>query len=269
MKIILQKKELLKLINNEKKLGFVPTMGAIHDGHISLIKRSIKECSKTIVTIFINRPQFNKISDYSRYPRRINNDVKKLKKFNIDFLYLPTSKQIYPFGENKKIKIHNFKNKLCGKYRPGHFEAVVDVVNRFIKLIKPQKIYLGEKDMQQLKILEDFVRRNYKYIKIIPCKTIRENNGIALSSRNYLLKKKEKIIASKVYKFLYRNKKKLVNKKISLINSKNKIYKLGIDKIDYLKVININKIIQPFKKRKIYKIFIAYYISKIRLIDNI
>ena len=85
MKIILQKKELLKLINNEKKLGFVPTMGAIHDGHISLIKRSIKECSKTIVTIFINKPQFNKISDYSRYPRRINNDVKKLKKFNIDF----------------------------------------------------------------------------------------------------------------------------------------------------------------------------------------
>ena len=157
MKIIFDKEVLVNLTQNEKKLGFVPTMGALHLGHISLIKKSIRQCNKTIVSIFVNKPQFNKKSDYINYPRLLNKDILLLKKLKVDFLFIPKFKQIYPSGANKKIKISSFSKKLCGKNRPGHFEAVVDVIERFIKIINPRKIYFGKKDMQQLKIIEDFV----------------------------------------------------------------------------------------------------------------
>ena len=129
MKIISSKKKLIKFIYNEKKLGFVPTMGAFHLGHISLIKKCISQCDKTIVSIFINRPQFNKKSDFRNYPRILERDIKKLRKLKIDFLYLPTFNQIYPNGRSRNIKISSFGKKLCGKSRPGHFEAVADVVD--------------------------------------------------------------------------------------------------------------------------------------------
>ena len=157
MKIISNKKKLAEFVDNEKNLGFVPTMGAIHSGHASLINKSIASCSKTIVSIFINKPQFNKKIDYKKYPRKRIKDILALRKLKIDYLYLPTSKQIYPSGHNKNIKISSFSKKLCGKNRPGHFKAVVDVVQRFIKIIKPAKIFLGEKDMQQLKIIDHFI----------------------------------------------------------------------------------------------------------------
>ena len=190
MKTITSKKKLIKIINNEKSLGFVPTMGAIHKGHLSLIKASKKVCKRTIVSIFINKPQFNKKKDFQKYPRSIIKDTLILKKNKIDYLFVPKMKQMYPNGINKKIKIISFAKKLCGKFRPGHFEAIVDIVDRFIKIIKPEKIFLGEKDMQQLKILKSFVKDKYPKIEIIGCKTIREKNGIALSSRNSLLSNK-------------------------------------------------------------------------------
>jgi len=269
MKIILSKKSLIKIIQGEKNLGFVPTMGAIHKGHLSLIKKSIKSSNKTIVSIFINKPQFNKKVDYQRYPRILKKDVSLLKKNKVDYLYLPTFNQIYPKGPSKKIKITSFGKKLCGKFRPGHFESVVDVVNRFINVIKPNKIFFGEKDMQQLKIIEDFFYQNGIKIKIIGCKTVREKNGIACSSRNILLSKKEKLIASKIYKLIHKNKKNLISNKKYLLTIKKKILKNGINKIDYLKTININKLSRPYKKNNKYKIFIAYYIGSTRLIDNI
>ena len=269
MKIFLNKKKLIKFIKGEKNLGFVPTMGSIHQGHISLFKRSISECEKTIVSIFINKPQFNRKKDYQKYPRTLKRDIFILKRLKIDYLYIPTNNQIYPNGPNKKIKIIHFGKRLCGHFRPGHFEAVVDVIERFIKIIKPKKIYLGEKDMQQLKIIEHFVKKNYNKIKIIGCKTIREKNGIAYSSRNFLLSKNEKMIASKIYKFLINKKNKFIKKEISLRKIKNKIFCLGVKKIDYIKLLDINEIIKPYKKNKKFRIFIAYFLRKTRLIDNI
>ncbi len=159
MKIILNKKKLIQVLKKEKDLGFVPTMGAIHKAHIYIIKKSISLCKKTIVTIFVNKPQFNQVYDYKKYPINIKKDISILSRCKIDYLYLPTAKQIYPFGYNKKIKISSFCKKLCGKFRPGHFEAVVDVIDRFIKIINPNKIFLGEKDMQQLKIIEEFIKK--------------------------------------------------------------------------------------------------------------
>ena len=202
MKIILQKIKLSKFTHNKKNLGFVPTMGGIHPGHISLIKRSIRECSNTIVSIYVNKQQFNNKKDFIKYPRVLRSDISKLKKLKIDLLYLPKSRDIYQNGYNKKIQINSFKKKLCGKFRPNHFEAIADVVDRFIKIINPNKIYFGEKDFQQLKIIEDFIKKNYPKCKVIPCKTIREKNGIACSSRNYLLSNREKKVASKIFKLI-------------------------------------------------------------------
>ncbi len=160
MKIILSKKKLIQILKEEEDLGFVPTMGGIHKAHIYIIKKSISLCKKTIVTIFVNKPQFNETTDYKKYPRNIKKDISILRKSKVDYLYLPTTKQIYPSGPNRNIKISSFGKRLCGKSRPGHFKAVVDVINRFIKIINPNKIFLGEKDMQQLKIIEEFIKKN-------------------------------------------------------------------------------------------------------------
>ena len=269
MKIFLSKSKLIKLIQKEKNLGFVPTMGAIHLGHISLIKRSISNCDKTLVTIFINKPQFNRSIDYKKYPRVLMKDISILRKQKIDYLYIPRNNQIYPNKKKEDIKINPLGKKLCGRFRPGHFEAVVDVINRFIKIIKPKKIFLGEKDMQQLKIIEDFVKKNHANIQVIGCKTVREKNGIAYSSRNSLLVDKEKKIASQIYHLLIKAKKSLIKNKLTINNLKRDIEKLGVKKIDYIKVLDINKIIRPYKKNRKYRIFVSYYLRSIRLIDNV
>ena len=269
MKIISQNIKLRKFTLNKKSLGFVPTMGGIHQGHISLIRRSIRECNHSIVSIFINKRQFNKKKDFIKYPRFLARDISKLKKLNIDILYVPKHKDIYPNGYNKKIKINPFKRKLCGKFRPKHFDAVTDVIDRFIKIINPNKIYFGEKDFQQLKILEDFIRNNHPNCKVIACKTIREKSGLVCSSRNYLLNNKEKMTASKIFNFIKSNKKKLINKKITINKIKNIFYSMGVKKIDYIEILNINKIIKPFRKNIKYKIFLAYHLGSTRLIDNI
>ena len=269
MKIFYTKNKLTKITHYEKNIGFIPTMGAIHKGHESLIKKSINQCNKTIVSIYVNKPQFNKKSDYKKYPRLIIKDIDILKKLKVDYLFIPRENQIYPNGVNKKIKIHSLKTKLCGKFRPNHFEAVADVVDRFIKIINPKKIYMGEKDMQQLKIIEDFVKRNYPKIKVVNCKTIRENSGVAYSSRNVLLLSNEKKIAINVYKFLSSNKKKIIDKSIPLYLVKKIILSFNIRKIDYLKIYDINNLINKKKENKKKRIFIAYYLGNTRLIDNI
>ena len=269
MKIIYQKEKLTKLINNEKNLGFVPTMGCIHKAHLSLIKKSNKISRKTIVSIFVNRPQFNKKIDYQKYPKTIKKDIKILRRLNVDFLYIPFEKDIYPKGPTKNIKISSFSKKLCGKFRPGHFEAVVDVINRFIKIIKPKNIFMGEKDFQQLKIVEDFVYKNYKNILIVKCKTIREKNGMAMSSRNTLLSTKEKNIGGSIYKYLKENKLNILKNSNNQSFIKNHIIKLGASKVDYIEILNTNKISKHFFKKNNKRIFVAYYLKNVRLIDNI
>ena len=269
MKIISNQKVLKQFTHNEKNLGFVPTMGSIHKGHISLVKKSLSQCDKTLVSIFVNGPQFNNKSEFKRYPRTLKKDILLLRKTKINYLYLPTTNQIYPKGPNKKIKINSFGKKLCGKFRPGHFEAVIDVMDRFAKIIIPKKIYLGEKDMQQLKLIDHFIKNNHKKIKIIACKTIREKNGLACSSRNLLLSSKNKVIGSRIYNLLKNKKRDLIQNKRLLKAIKRKIFKFGVNKIDYIKILNINKLIKPHKKGRKYKIFIAYYLGAARLIDNI
>ena len=138
MKIFLNKNKLIKFIHSKKNLGLVPTMGSLHSGHISLIRKCIFQCDKTVVSIFINRPQFNRKIDFHKYPRVLKKDISILRKLKVDYLYLPKTSEIYPTGSNKNIEISHFAKKLCGKFRPKHFDAVADVVDRFIKIINPK-----------------------------------------------------------------------------------------------------------------------------------
>ena len=269
MKIFLDKTKIIRETLKYKNIGFVPTMGSLHNGHLSLIEKSIKQSNKTIVTIFINKPQFNKKNDFIKYPRNLKKDILILKNLKVDILYLPYHEEIYPNGTNRNIKLNIFSKKLCGKFRKLHFESIVDVVERFIKIIKPNRLYLGEKDFQQLLLIEDYIKLNSIKTKIIRCKTIRENSGLAYSSRNLLLTEKEKDSASRVYKLIKKKKKNFLHKKTSASELRAEIIKLGINKIEYLKILDINKIIKPHKRNKKYKVFIAYFIRSVRLIDNI
>ena len=270
MKILLNNNDLNEALHNVTKLGFVPTMGSLHKGHLSLMRKSKRECKKTIVSIFINPNQFNSKKDFKKYPRNINKDLKILKKMQIDFVYLPKKRHVYNFKRKSKIKVNKDKQILCAKFRKGHFEGVIDVMDRLTKLIKPIKIFMGEKDMQQLFLVKAFIEKKYK-CKIISCKTIRDSKGLALSSRNLLLKNYELSKARNLIKNLIFFKKKIKNQKNinQLLNLKKTELEdiFNID-IEYLEMRN-KKNLKISKKILNSKIFIAYYLRKIRLIDNI
>ncbi len=271
MKIFKDKQTLQKEISKTKGISFVPTMGGLHKGHISLIKQSKKFKLKTMVTIFVNPKQFNKKSDFRSYPRNIKKDIKQLKKLKINYLYIPTIKDIYSFKTNKKVFLDKLSKKLCGKFRKGHFEGVLNVVNRFIEIIKPKYIFLGKKDYQQLYLIKKHIEKRKIKSKIVECKTIREVNGVACSSRNSNLNKNQMKIASNIYYYLCTLKKK-IKKDYTLFNI-NKIKKdllvLGASKIDYLENYNIKNFKKIKKANKKFNMFFAYYIKNIRLIDNI
>ena len=269
MKTLSNNIDLNEALFGVSNIGFVPTMGSLHDGHISLIKKSLKISNKTIVSIFVNPKQFNNKKDYKKYPRNIKKDLKILKKLKVDLVFLPKIKDIYKYRNKIKIKLNKQDKILCAKYRKGHFEGVIEVMTRLTEMINPSKIFMGEKDFQQLLLVKKYVEKNFKS-KIISCKTIRDKNKLALSSRNILLNKNNLNKAGKVAKDLIIFKKKLLKKK-NLKNlifiKKNELKKSYDIKIDYLELRN-TKNLKLTDKIKNAKIFIAYYINKVRLIDN-
>ena len=267
MKIIKKIFDLNKKIKNFKSFGFVPTMGGIHKGHISLIKNSQNKCKKTIVTIFINPTQFNDINDFKKYPKNFKKDIKILKKLNIDYLFLPIKNEIY----HEKIK--NFKLKkadkiLCAKHRIGHFEGVLNIMNRLLKIIKAKHVFMGEKDFQQLFLVKKFLGKKYQN-KIYSCKTVRDKNFLALSSRNFLLSKNQIKKAGQISKSLLFFKSRLKkNNKLhkNVLFKKKELKKKFNIKIDYLEIRNEKNLGCLIKKKN--RLFVAYHIGKVRLIDN-
>ena len=269
MEILLNNSDLNEALYDVSNLGFVPTMGSLHKGHISLIKKSLKECEKTIVSIFVNPTQFNNKYDYKKYPKNIKKDLSILHKQKVNFVYLPKKEDVYYYKRKTPIKISKDNLILCAKFRKGHFEGVLDVMDRFTKIIKPQKIYMGEKDFQQLYLVKKYIYNKYKS-KIISCKTVRNKNKFALSSRNILLNKTELLKAGNIAKDLISFKKKLSNKKnlkMILSNKKKELINLYKIKVDYLELRSISNL-KSSNKLKNSKLFFAYYINKIRLIDN-
>jgi len=269
MKILLNNIDLNEALFDNSNIGFVPTMGSLHDGHISLIKKSLKLSNKTIVSIFVNPKQFNNKEDYKKYPRNIKKDLKILKKLKVDYVYLPRIKDIYKANSKIKIKLNKKDKILCAKYRKGHFEGVIEIMTRLTKIVNPSKIFMGEKDFQQLLLVKRYVEKNFRS-KIISCKTIRDKNKLALSSRNSLLNKNSLIKAGAIARNLIIFKKKLLknmNLKNLFLMKKKELKKKYDIKIDYLELRN-TKNLRLTKKIKNAKIFVAYYINRVRLIDN-
>ena len=271
MKILLNNRMLYEAIGSLNNVGFVPTMGGIHKGHISLINKSKKNCKKTLVSIFINPKQFNNKNDFKKYPSNINKDLFLLKKTKkVDFVYIPQFKDIYKSKQKSKIILKKKDKILCAKFRKGHFEGVIDVMDRLTRLIKPNKIFMGEKDFQQLILVKKYIEKKYKTL-IIPCKTIRDKNKLPFSSRNVHLNINQLKRAGKLSQYFIKFKKKLpvrgrnIN---NLINQKKvELLKLFDVRLEYLELRNKFNL-KTSHTSKNSKLFLAYYINKIRLIDN-
>jgi len=191
-----------KHLQRGRSLGFVPTMGALHDGHLSLVKRAKMENDVTIVSIFLNPLQFGPAEDLDKYPRDIEEDIKKLRQEDIDILFLPDNNLMYPRSFSTHIEVGPISEKLCGKFRPGHFKGVATVVSKLFNIVKPTRAYFGQKDFQQTVIINKMTKDLNFDVDIIVCPTIREHDGLAMSSRNVYLDMAQRSTARVLYQCL-------------------------------------------------------------------
>ena len=268
MKLFTNKKKLQLELKKFNNISFVPTMGALHQGHESLIKKSVRDAKRTVVSIFLNPKQFDNKKDFYSYPKSYSRDIKMLKKLKVNYLYKPSYEDIYKFKTTNKIFLDKFSKKLCGCHRKGHFKGVINVVNRLLEIIKPNKILLGMKDFQQLVLIKKHIKKNKINTKVIPCKTIRDKKFIAYSSRLKKINKYEKNTLINIIKILRTYKKNIILKKTNynFKKIKNKLLSVGANKVDYVEIINLKTLKKP--KGNKFNLFFAFYIGKIRFIDN-
>ena len=273
MKIIKNISEITQIVSdlhkNKKQINLIPTMGNIHAGHLSLLTEAKKFDGVNIVSIFVNPAQFNEENDFTNYPKTFDTDVDILAKAHCEIIFAPSIKEIYPRGANSKKTVFKYRDILCDISRSGHFDGVTTIVKILFDLIKPFRVFFGEKDFQQLKIIEQLIIQNNLKINLIKCPSIRDLNGMSYSSRystfsqNQRLQFDEcaKIINSKLI-----NLKKNLNQEI-LQSIEDELKSTGISNIDYCEVrseenLNISKLNEKSR------LFIAFYLSKIRVIDN-
>jgi len=273
LKIFKKNIDLLKWNVKNKNIGFIPTMGALHEGHLSLIRASKKECEKTIVSIFVNKLQFGPDEDFKKYPRTLEIDLALLKKEKIDVLYIPNPKEMYPQKPSFQINEVNVSQYLEGATRPDFFSGVLMVVLKLFNLIQPTHVYFGQKDIQQLYIIKKMLSELNFPIKMREGKTIRESNGLALSSRNQYLSKAEKEEASVIYKTLKKSEQ-LINSGEEINTIKTYIKKRLTNhkmKIDYISIADIDTFqeLNTLNRRISIVISVAVWFSTIRLIDNV
>ena len=229
--------------NTALKVGLVPTMGALHQGHISLIEHSIKSCDITVVSIFVNQLQFAPNEDFQKYPRNINLDIKLLKNYNVDAILVPTTNQMYKKKFSCQVSDSVLSKKLEGKSRPNFFSGVCTVVCKLFNIVRPTHAYFGMKDIQQLYVIKKMVSDLNYQIKIKGLPTVREKNGLAMSSRNKYLSIREKNVASIIYKTIKMAKKMVVKKSKNIKTIKSKIKELFLEKnfkIDYISIANLD-----------------------------
>ena len=273
MKIITKTKELQNLLDSlassSVSIGLVLTMGNIHAGHLSLIKEAKNNNDFVITSIFVNPTQFNNDDDYYSYPKTIDQDIAKLKSSSCDLLYLPSIDEIYPEGLVKVKSVLKYRNILCDITRPGHFDGVTTVVNTFFNIIKPKNSYFGEKDYQQIKLIDELVKLKKLNINIVPCTSIRDKNGMSLSSRNSNFTPHQfeifQNLAKKINLFVNNLKEK--NLKLNFKEFKNDLSKIKINKIDYLEIRDENNLEITTNYNKA-RLFVAVFIGNIRIIDN-
>ena len=265
-------KDIIKLVNKADSVGLVPTMGSLHEGHLSLIRRALSENEKVIVSIYVNPLQFNNSDDLKKYPRDIKNDLQKLEAFSDILTYVPNDDEIYEKDEKKKkYNFGQFTEIMEGKMRPGHFNGVATVVEKLLRMFNPTNAYFGEKDFQQLILIKSLVREQKLKVNIIGCKTIREDDGLAMSSRNKLLNNTERESASHIIKLL--KKARQLYKSSTIEETKRNILKdaLMIENLnlEYFEILDTSQLSGFLEQEKEVRAFIACKVGKIRLIDNL
>jgi len=277
MKVFKTKKELKTYFKGYSSknftIGFVPTMGALHNGHLSLVKESVDNNEITVASIFVNPTQFNKKEDLENYPRTLENDLTLLQSVSCDIAFIPTTEEIYSNTvSSNHFEFDGLEIQMEGKFREGHFNGVGTIVKKLFEIVTPTNAYFGEKDFQQLQIIRKMVQKNHLPVSVIGCPTFREKNGLAMSSRNQLLSEKEKEEGAIIYETLCEVKELINNKAIEKINSwvgeqfdKNPLFELEYFVIADEENLTPALTISPNKN---YRAFIAVHADKVRLIDT-
>lgn len=280
MKIVNSKNIISRLVSEYKLLGktigFVPTMGALHKGHISLVEKALSENNIVFVSVFVNPTQFDNSQDLEKYPRTLERDVELLKEVSDKkiIVYAPTVEDIYKNNvTSTKFDFDGLENEMEGEFRDGHFNGVGTIVKRLFEIVTPDNAYFGEKDFQQLQIIRKLVEKHNLSVNIVGCKIHRETSGLAMSSRNERLKPEHKKVAPFIYRTLKTAKKKFGTKSAAKVTEwvVSQFAEQDLLKLEYFTIADI-KTLKPIKrksKNKKYRAFIAAYAGEIRLIDNI
>ena len=277
MKVVTTKKELISFINDFRKkgktIGLVPTMGALHEGHLSLVRECKKNTDITVVSIFVNPTQFNDPEDLKRYPRTPEQDISLLNTVHCDLVFLPTVEEIYPEKDIRKFNFGYLENIMEGARRPGHFNGVGQVVSRLFDIVTPDKAFFGMKDFQQIAIIKNMVQQlNYK-IDIVSCPIIREASGLALSSRNMLLDEEHKKNAPHIYATLKKARNLVAQMSVDDLKKwiTDQIDSNPYLKTEYVEIVDNTtlQIIQNWNEKNDRVVCVAVHAGKIRLIDNI
>ncbi|MEO7120893.1 MAG: pantoate--beta-alanine ligase [Ginsengibacter sp.] len=268
------KSYLQKIKKGNLTTGFVPTMGALHEGHLSLISECKNKDNLTICSIFVNPVQFNNKEDFNKYPSTIEKDILLLEESGCDVLFMPSVDEMYPegFGIAKHFELGDLEKILEGKFRPGHFNGVCLVVEKLLKIVQPGSLYLGQKDYQQCLVIKKLIELINIDTKVLICPIVREPNGLAMSSRNLRLSEDEKTLASFLHKSLEDIRNNILPgnflklKNTAIANLEKKGFKL-----DYLELADRSdlKIIKDYKKAQSCILLIAAYLKDVRLIDNL
>ena len=258
----------------EKSVGFVPTMGALHEGHLSLLRKSKKMTGITVCSIFVNPTQFNNPDDFEKYPKKIETDILLLEENGCDILFLPAKEEIYPAKGSKKVhyELGYLETILEGKFRPGHFQGVCQAVDKLLSIVNPSFLFLGQKDFQQCLVIKQLLEIMHKKNEIIICPTLREKSGLAKSSRNLRLNSDEIKIAPILNKVLLSIKSKLAENNFSELKKASILHleKTGF-KVEYLELARRKdlKILNKFGKGQELIILVAVFLNEVRLIDNL
>lgn len=262
----------LLLSSTEGSVGFVPTMGALHQGHISLITKAKSQNETVVCSIFVNPTQFNNADDLKKYPRTLDADVKMLIDAHCDILFAPTVEEMYPSGNDLlEIDLHTLDKVMEGKYRAGHFKGVVTIVKRLFDSVMPHKAYFGNKDFQQLAVIRYMVKQLALPIEIIGCPICREDNGLAMSSRNTRLTPQQRADAGIIFKILSDTKQGVRQyTPTTLVNNAIKAFERSPFKLEYFEIVNPQTLlpILSFDEKSGAIACVAVYAEDIRLIDN-
>jgi pantoate--beta-alanine ligase len=257
----------------ELSIGFVPTMGALHAGHLSLVERAKKENDYMVASIFVNPIQFNNREDLINYPRNTESDIKKLRNSGCDMLFVPSVEEMYPEPATTRYDLGHLDKVMEGRYRTGHFNGVVVVVKKLFDIIEPQRAYFGQKDFQQLVIIQYLTKKLNVPVEIVPCPTVREEDGLAMSSRNMRLTDEERRMAPFIYHVLQEAKDKAGHLPVDGLKDyvEKKFEKIGSMKLEYFEIADMHTLlpINNWSESKNIIACIAVYVGGIRLIDNI